>query len=349
MLAGRLGDRRRIEPRVAYVLPRKDTLVAELVAEDVAVTCLGRGRRGGALWPWRLRQLLVSQRVEVIHSHSPLVAVAARLVVRTLRRRDRPKLVATEHNVWASHRRLTAWCNEHTYRLDDAHLAVSEAVRASLPPRLQGDVTVVRQGVDLDAVRGHLGDRVAARRALSADADQIVIGTVANLRRNKGYPDLLAAAASVIAAGIDARFVSIGQGPLADELAALRDELDLADRFTFLGYRHDVAALAAGFDIFCLASHHEGLPIALLEALALGIPVVVTRVGGIPEVVSDGVEGSVVEPGRPDELARALVSLAANPADRADRSAAARAASDGFSITAAIAATEACYVELSVR
>ena len=84
------------------------------------------------------------------------------------------------------------------------------------------------------------------------------------------------------------RFVAAGRGPLEDELRAQKDRLGLGDRFTFLGYRADAVRVMAAFDVFCLASHYEGLPIALMEALALGLPVVATDVGGVAELVTDG-------------------------------------------------------------
>src|SRR5690606_38476751 len=137
-------------------------------------------------------------------------------------------------------------------------------------------------------------DRAVARELIGVDPGDLVVGTVANLRSTKGYPDLIEAARSVTESEPRARFVSIGQGPQRDELEALRDAAGLGDRFRFLGFRPDASRLMAGFDVFCLASHHEGLPLALMEALVLGVPVVVTDVGGVGELVTDRQEGSLV-------------------------------------------------------
>ena len=98
----------------------------------------------------------------------------------------------------------------------------------------------------------------------------------------------------------------VGLGPLEDDLRALAVELGIGDRVRFPGSRDDVFALLPAFDAFVLSSRFEGLPIALLEAMATGVAPVATRVGGIPEVVTDGRDGLLVEPGDPAALAGAL-------------------------------------------
>jgi glycosyltransferase involved in cell wall biosynthesis len=101
----------------------------------------------------------------------------------------------------------------------------------------------------------------------------------------------------------------------------------------------------AACDIFCLPSHHEGLPVALMEALALGLPAVVTGVGGVTELVSDRDDALVVPPGRPDRLADALVELALDPVRRDTIGRRARARADDFDATTAERAVEAVYRE----
>ena len=161
---------------------------------------------------------------------------------------------------------------------------MSAAVRDSLPAADPGRTRVVRYGVDAAEVRrrgASTGPRSAA--ALGVADDEILIGTVANLRATKGYPDLLVAAPRRSCAGSPtARFVAVGRGPLEDELRAQHAQLGLGDRFEFLGFRPDAVRVMSAFDVFCLPSHHEGLPIALMEALALGLPVVATGSAASP-------------------------------------------------------------------
>ncbi|MEO6629814.1 MAG: glycosyltransferase, partial [Aquihabitans sp.] len=247
-----------------------------------------------------------------------------------------------EHNVWDSHHPATRLVDRITFGLDDAHLAVSEAVRASVPRSGVGRVEVVIHGVDVDSVLAE-ADRVEARRELGIRDDEVLIGTVANLRSQKAYPDLLRAARKVLDQVPTARFVAIGKGPAETELRTLHGELGLGDRFTFLGYRRDAAHLASGFDIFCMSSHHEGLPVALMEALVLGIPAVATTAGGIPELVTDRVEGRLVPTGRATELAAALAEVATDPAQLRRYADAAAKRGRSLSVDTAIRRTEDVY------
>ena len=140
--------------------------------------------------------------------------------------------------------------------------------------------------------------------------------------------------------------MAVGQGPQLDELIALHEESRLGDRFRFLGYRSDVPRLASGFDIFCMSSHHEGLPVAVMEALVLGIPVVSTDVGGIGEIVTDGREGLLVPVGSPELLARALLDLADDPERREACAAAAAKRGSQLDAASATATEEAHYLRV---
>jgi glycosyltransferase involved in cell wall biosynthesis len=126
----------------------------------------------------------------------------------------------------------------------------------------------------------------------------------------------------------------------------VRHRLDLDEEFLLLGARVDALRVAAAFDIFVLASHFEGLPVAVMEALALGVPVVATRVGGVPEVVREGVEGLIVPTGRPDLLAAAIRQLILDPDLRSEMAEAARRRGRSYDITVAAANLESLYREI---
>ncbi len=328
---------------VAHLSPHRTELVSELIDTGATVSCLVQSSMLDPRWLWRLRRTIIG--AAVVHSHSPVPAVAARLMSRTIRRCDRPRLVTTEHNVWDSHHRLTRLAEQVTFGLDDAHVAVSDAVRRSLPEPLQGQVEVVVAGVDLEAIRAG-ADRDSARRELGVADDEILVGTIANLRPQKGYRDLLRAASEVTASNSQVRFVAIGQGPDLSELTDLHRSSGLGDRFRFLGFRPDAARLLSGFDIFCLASHHEGLPVALMEALALGIPVVATRAGGIPELVQDQHQGRLVEVGDWRSLAAALSAEAADDTTRKAHADEAAAVGDGLSVGFSVRRIEKIHAQL---
>jgi glycosyltransferase involved in cell wall biosynthesis len=256
--------------------------------------------------------------------------------------------MGTEHNMWSSHHPATRWANRLTLPLEDVTIAVSDEVRASMPPRLAERTEVVIHGVDVDAIAGRRGERVAARAELGVGHDELLVVTVANLRAQKDYLTMLQAARRLSDAGEPVRFVSVGQGPLALELAGERDRLGLGERFQFLGYREDPVRVLVAADVFCLSSRFEGLPISLLEAMAAGLPVVVTRVGGVPSVVTDGREGRLVPPGDSVALAAALSQLR-NPALRSRSAAAAGERARAFGIDRAVQRQQALYEQLAAR
>lgn len=348
LLSARRRDRDRVDGSVAYLLPHKDHLVAAVEAEGVAARCIGGRHPLDPRWLWRLRSLLRSEQVDVVHAHAPVPAVGARLVARTLGRRTRPAIVTTYHSLWSSRSRATNLADAATAGLDDGRVAVSDAVRRSLPARVAAGCEVVLHGVDAHEVEAAaVGARAAVRAELGLADDEVVVVTAANLRRPKAYPDLIEAAVRAVASEPSLRFVTLGQGPLAAEIAELHRASGLGDRFLLLGYRPDAVRVAAAADLACLPSIAEGFPLALVEAAVVGLPAVATAVGGIPEVVVDGETGLLVPPQRPDLLAEAIVALARDPERRAAMAAAAVVRGRAISIAAAVARYEERYRELA--
>jgi glycosyltransferase involved in cell wall biosynthesis len=337
------------EVEAAYLLPWKDALAPRLTETGIPVVCLGVTDERDQRWALRLRRLMAERRYDIVHVHSPYVAGVARLVARSFTAAKRPLVVTTEHNAWATFALPTRLLNAATSPLDNATLAVSQQVRDSMPGWLRRRTEVVVHGVDLAAVRGSAGARSEMRAALGLEPGEIVIGTVANYRAQKDYPTLLAAAADVIGRGLPARFIAVGQGPLRDEIHARHDALGLGDRFLLLGHRADAVSVLAACDVFCLASLWEGLPVALMEALALGLPVVATAVGGVREAVVDGREALLVAPGRPGELADALARVVADDTLRASLARAAWERGVSFDIAPAARRIEALYQEMAAR
>ena len=303
------ADRRRFDIQAAYLLPWKNHLVQALESLDVRSTCLYGARVGDPRWLYRLLCLVREQEIDVVHVHSPLVASQARLALRTVFHGDRPRLMGTEHNLWSSHHPATRWANRLTLPFEDVTIAVSEQVRDSLPPHLGRRAEVVIHGVDVEAIAARRPERLDARADLGIRPGDVVVATVANLRANKDYPTLLRAARLVVDQGLPVSFVSVGQGPLATELQHEVERLGLGDRFRLLGYREDPVRVLVAADLFCLSSRYEGLPVSMLEALAAGLPVVATRVGGVPTVVTEGREGLLVAPGDPAALAGAIIRM----------------------------------------
>jgi glycosyltransferase involved in cell wall biosynthesis len=336
------GDHDSFRYEAAYLLDWKQHLVPELTALGVDTHSLGVRTEWDPRWVLRLHRLLRRGHYDIVHAHSPLVASMARVLVRAIPRRRRPAFVYTEHNRWPSYHRVTRVTNQVTYGLDDATFAVSADVRDSVSRRRRDRVEVVIHGVDITRVRAARAERDATRAELGVAPGELLSVTVANLRAGKNYPGLLAAARLLVDRGLPVRFVAAGQGQLEAEIRALHEGSGLGERFRLLGYRDDTTRLIAAADVFVLASQHEGLPVTVMEALTLGVPVVAPAVGGLPEVVESGENGILVQPGSPAALADAI-EHALDPTMHERLTAGAARTGDRFSSARAIGRIEHVY------
>jgi sugar transferase (PEP-CTERM/EpsH1 system associated) len=311
-LARRLGDRFRF---VFACLDDLGPLGEQLRAEGFAVEVLGR--RPGVDWRCsvRLGRLLRRQRVAVLHAHqyTPFFyGLTARLVCR------RPALLFTEHGRHHPDypRRKRIWLNRLLLQRRDRVVAVGAAVRQALIANegLPAErVAVITNGIDLAPYAGPAPDRDAVRRELGAGPDDWLIVQVARLDYLKDHATALRALAHAVGRLPNARLVLVGDGPERPAIERLRAEAGLADRVWLLGPRGDVPRLLRAADLFLLTSISEGIPLTVIEAMAAGLPVVATRVGGVPEVVDDGVTGLLAAAGDAGALAAHLVALAGQP------------------------------------
>ena len=195
-------------------------------------------------------------------------------------------------------------------------------------------LALVRSGIDLAEVRREAAEPTLDLRAwLDLPADAELVGTVASLAPHKNHALLLEAAPALFAARPKAHLVWLGEGECRSGLERRRSELGLQERVHMVGFRPDARALMTQFSLFCLSSHLEGLCTSLLDAQALGVPIVATAVGGVPEVVEDGVTGRLVRSLAPAPLAAALIEALAVSTMRAEWSRAARVAVEAFSIS----------------
>jgi len=295
----RYWDRERFDYHVAYVLPWKDQLVPELEALEVHVTCVGRRRGMTPIAVQRLRRLARELGADVVHVHSPAVAIAARATVSA-------PIVYTEHNLADSYRQPTRSLNRITYRRNTAVTAVSETVAASLAGFPGPPPTVVRNGVAVSAS----AEAAEARRVeLGLGPEDRLVVHVGNIRPGKGHTTLISATKYL---PHDVTVVSIGVAKRDGDLARLREDAataGVADRIRFLGRRADALEFIAAADVYVNPADHEGLPVTILEALALERPVVATAVGGVPSVVRDGETGVLVRPEQPKALAAAISAM----------------------------------------
>lgn len=315
-------DRDRFDYHIAYLLPWKNALVPAFEAAGVPVHCLDMRFPADPRPLRRLIGLLRRERIDLVHAHLPVAGVCARIAARWV---GGPRVVYTEHNVPDRYSLPTRVLNRRTYRMNTVVVAVSDEVRRAVEPYANGRpaIVTVQNAVDADALAALPVERDAVRREFGFSPDSLLVTTVGNMTPKKGHTFLLAAAAQVLAKHPTARFLLVGLGPLADELKAEAARLGLDGRFVFTGFRADAVRLVAASDIFVLSSLHEGLPVALLEAMALGKPSVVTRVGGVPEATDES--SSVLVPsGDPGALAAGIGGLLASDDARSRMGAQAR-------------------------
>jgi glycosyltransferase involved in cell wall biosynthesis len=341
-------DRARYDVEVVYLLPRNAAFEPVLESFGIPTICLDARWTVESAWPWRLNRLLWERRYDLVHTHSPVPASAARLFAPPATR-----FVHTEHNLWSSYRRPTYIANALTYRRNGAVLAVSDAVAATIShpwwvgPGRQPVVETLHHGVDTVSVHRVQGSRHAARELLDLDDRTPVVGTVGNLTPQKDHAGLLSAIGRVRRRFPDVTLLVIGTGPLDAPLRAIVRDHGLEANVRFLGARTDVAELLPAFDLFVLSSRFEGLPIALLEAMASHVACVATHVGGVPEAIVDGRDGRLVPPGDPAALAAAVEALLLNPAARQALGAAgATRVEQEFSIDRAVRRIEDVYLEV---
>ena len=175
-------------------------------------------------------------------------------------------------------------------------------------------ITTIPNGVETDQPLNI--DIPSLRKQFGFDADALIIGIVARLEWRKDHRTLIHAFSRVVRKVPKARLLVVGDGVLKDELEKLCRDLGIESAIHFAGARADVPAILQAIDIFTLSSLHEGLPIALLEAMAAGRAVVCTKVGEIPRVIIHERTGLLVPPGEIDSLAASLIHLAKNKEDR---------------------------------
>lgn len=277
----------------------------------------------------KIGRIIGQRNVAILHAHgykSNMIGVLAA-------RRYAIPMVSTNHlfpPMPLDNRKLQFYASvdaRFVMRRIDRIVAVSAEIREKLArkgvPREK--LVVIENGVDIDTFAS-LGsfDRREYRRSLGIPPDAPVVGTLGRLTPQKGQEFLLRSAGIVRKRRPDAEFVIAGDGPLEQELKSLARELGIADRVHFLGFRGDTAKLLKAFDVFVLSSIDEGLPMAMLEAMASGTPVVVTAVGEVPRVIVDGRNGWLVEPRNVEQLAERLTMLLSDPARQAACAALAR-------------------------
>ena len=256
----------------------------------------------------KLRRFIESHRIDIVHTFMPKATIVGVLAARSSHARA---IIASRRSLGYFHTRSTLtlfrYLNRHTTRILANSRAVKEWVaRTERVP--QGKIDVLYNGVDLECFGPGRGD-ITAAEALGVPSDAKVVGIVANYRPVKDL-ELFLRAMRVVADRIPtARFLLVGQGPLADELAALADNLGIRDRVFFSNGRGDVVDYIARMSVGCLCSRSEGFSNSILEYMAAGVPVVATDVGGNKEAVEHGATGYLISEREPNAFAAPVIRL----------------------------------------
>lgn len=281
--------------------------------------------------PSAFRELLEGLRkdeFDLVHTHSAKAGVLGRLAAY---RAGVPAIVHTFHGFpfhdfqLAPKRAAYIAIERQLGRITDQFLAVGGAVAAqaiSLRIAPTERVRTIASAIELNILPASPSNRAAARRLMGVPESAQIVGTVGRLAPQKAPQDMVAAIESMGRSNV--LCVWVGDGPLRQEMVRLIERRKMSKNFVFLGERTDVAALLPGFDIFALASHYEGLPCSIVEAMTCGVPVVATAVNAVPEVVVPGRTGLLVPPGAPALLGRAMAYLLDHPAEGSRMSVAAR-------------------------
>ncbi len=298
------------EVTVAYFLSHKVALAAEIRAAGAQVVSLSPHPRVTATSVVALHSLLRTWRPDVVHAHLPVPG----LLLRVLKIAQRYRLVYTEHNVVTRLHPIVRYLNLATYSLNDVTIACTRQVADGLGGR---QAMVVENGVNLaEADRQcRLADRSGLTGHLGIPEDTRLLVCLANLVEKKNHRLLIDAVA-----GLSSRtrrnwhLLLVGQdGTERQRLEAQVRRLELGDRVTFWGMEPQPVRLLAACDGFVLSSTFEGLPIAVLEAMAVGLPVVATDVGGIAQVVRTGQTGFLVPSGDAVRFCDAILQLIEAP------------------------------------
>jgi glycosyltransferase involved in cell wall biosynthesis len=281
--------------------------------------------------PRALRELVAELRrgkFDVVHTHSSKAGALGRVAAHRV---GVPAIVHTFHGF--PFHNFQAWPVRAAYveierrlgRITDQFLAVGGAVAAqaiSLKIAPAERIRAIASAIDIDISPVSPASRLAARRLLDLPDDLPVVGTVGRLAAQKAPQDLVAAIDAISRS--DVHCVWIGDGPERRRIQQLIERRGLGRRFLLVGERRDVAKILPAFDVFALASHYEGLPCSIVEAMTCGIPVVATAVNAVPEVVVPGRTGLLVPPGAPRLLGQAIAYLLDHPEEGARMAHAAR-------------------------
>ena len=320
----RVHDHDRFSFRYVYFLPHKGQVAEDLRKLGVTVDCVAATNNAAILAKTpRVVDIAKEWGADIIHCHLPIAGVVGRLVSKL----TSIPVVYTEHNKQERYHFLTRHLNLRTLAWNRHVITCSGDVKVSIEKHIDLPDTPVEpllNGVNTERFSRSDFPRTRVRAELKLPAEKVIVGTVCVFRTQKRLHLWLELAARLYAENPDLHFVIVGDGPEEDRLRAQVKEQGMEDVISFPGRIQEVRPWLGAMDAYLMTSEFEGLPIAMLEAMSMELPVVATQAGGIGEAITDGVEGYLAPVEKVEALYEPLKKLINDPALRTQVGQAAR-------------------------
>ncbi|UJP64161.1 glycosyltransferase [Mongoliitalea daihaiensis] len=292
----KLHDQYRFEFHCIYFFHQPDYIIDELEDAGIRVHLIPSGNLSLFFQVKKIRQYILDYGINIIHSHLPWAGILGRLVGSKL---EIP-IVYTEHNTWDRYNKFSYWGNRLTFKKQDVAIAVSNEVALSMElnllfdpvkPNARLQIKTIPNGVNIHLFQRNKEAGISIRKAADIPLDAFVIGKVAVFRDQKRLWLWIAVALEIIQQAPQTHFLLVGDGDWRDRIVDLIENSGKSSHFHMVGVQKQVVPYLSCMDLYMSSSEFEGLPVAMLEGMSCGLPVVATNAGGIAEVVQDGVEG----------------------------------------------------------
>lgn len=279
---------------------------AELTRRGIQVECIPLEKSFDLFWVLKAVRFIKNNNVRLIHSHefscNVYLTMAAKIA--------RVPIICTAHGKnYYPEKYYRRFAYRRVATMADSFIAVSNDLKEFIVDSVgvqPKHIRVVHNGINIDQFERKQYDDKIIRAELSLEPDDFVIVVVAALFEMKGHKDLMQALFLLGTQAKRIKLLFVGDGYYRSTLVALSKQLELDDKIIFLGFRSDVAQILAASDLFILPSYSEGLPVSVLEAMSARVLVITTNVGGLGELIEDGVNGYLVVPNAPEQLANRI-------------------------------------------
>ncbi len=308
-------DRTRFNPVVCSMSSHRDLTTILKKGHIKTIHLNYNGRHVKYLLPIRLAGLIRREKVKILHTHNLagfIYGVPAGIIAGV------PVIIHTEHGCNFPEKHLIVFLRKIFSKFIDQIVLVSYNLRKaffSFEKMDETKMTVIWNGID-EKRFGRKFEKNRLRSQYRYQQDDLLVGIVARLEPIKNHIMLLRGIRRVLQDVPGCRLLVIGDGSERERLVDLSKELDLQKYVRFFGERNDIPELLSIIDLFVLVSLSEGISLTLLEAMATGLPIIATKVGGNPELIRDGINGILIESGDENRLVAAIIEMLKNPVKR---------------------------------